>query len=70
MRTTGSNPTTDASIKRRLRAMQGPRSTPTARRLIQGIEAVHMIRKGQILGITRNNLLGQAWVFEALLGIR
>ena len=58
------------SIKRRLRAMQGPRSVPTARRLIQGIEAVHMIRKGQVLGITRNNLLGQAWVFAALLGIR
>jgi len=58
------------SIKRRLRAMQGPRSAPTARRLIPGIEAVHMIRKGQVLGITRNNLSGQAWVFGALLGIR
>jgi transposase, IS6 family len=58
------------SVKRRLRAMQGPRSAPTARRLLQGIEAVHMIRKGQVLGITRNNLLGQAWVFGALLGIR
>jgi transposase-like protein len=58
------------SVKRRLRAMQGPRGAPTARRLLQGIEAVHMIRKGQVLGITRNNLLGQAWVFGALLGIR
>jgi transposase, IS6 family len=57
-------------IKRRLRAMQGPRSAPTARRLIQAIEAVHMIRKGQVLGITRHNLAGQAWVFAALLGIR
>ena len=37
------------SIKRRLRAMHGPRSAPTARRVIQGIEAVHMIRKGQVL---------------------
>jgi len=58
------------SVKRRLRAMQGPRSTPTARWLIQGIEAVHIIRKGQVLGITRKNLWGQAWVFGALLGIR
>ena len=58
------------SIKRRLRAMQGPRSPGTARRLIQAIEAVHMIRKGQVLGITRKNLFGQAWVFGALLGIR
>jgi transposase-like protein len=57
-------------IKRRLRSMQGPRSAPTARRLIQAIEAVHMIRKGQVLGITRHNLAGQAWVFAALLGIR
>jgi hypothetical protein len=29
-----------------------------------------MIRKGQVLGITRKNLLGQAWLFGALLGIR
>ena len=57
-------------IKRRLRAMQGPRSAPAARTLIQSIEAVHMIRKGQVLGITRHNLAGQAWVFAALLGIR
>ena len=58
------------SVKRRLRAMQGPRSAATARRSIQGIEAVHMIRKGQVLGITRKNLSGQAWLFGALLGIR
>ena len=58
------------SIKRRLRAMQGPRSGHTARTLIQGIEAAHMIRKGQVLGITRNNLSGQAWVFGSLLGVR
>jgi transposase-like protein len=51
------------SVKRRLRAMQGPRSTSTARRLLQGIAAVHMTRKGQVLGITRSNLLGHAWVF-------
>jgi len=58
------------SSKRRLRGMHGPRSIPTARRVIQGIEAVHMIRKGQVLGITRDNLSGQAWVFGSLLGIR
>jgi transposase, IS6 family len=58
------------SIKRRLRAMQAPRTTPTAQALIQGIEAVHMIRKGQVLGITRKNLHGQAWVLGALLGVR
>ena len=54
-------------VKRRLRAMQGPRTTATAWAVIQGIEAAQMIRKGQILGITRHNLFGQAWVFGALL---
>ena len=41
----------------------------TAWAVIQGIEAVQMIRKGQVLGITRKNRHGQAWVFGALLGI-
>ena len=56
-------------VKRRLRAMQGPRTSSTAWMVIQGIEAAHMIRKGQVLGITRQNLHGQSWVFGALLGI-
>src|SRR5215472_17292854 len=38
-------------IKWRLRAMQGPRTMVTATALIAGIEAVQMIRKGQVLGI-------------------
>jgi hypothetical protein len=56
-------------VKRRLRAMQGPRTTTTAWAVIQGIEAAQMIRKGQVLGITRKNLHGQAWVFGALLAV-
>jgi len=43
-------------VKGRLRAMQGPRTVATAERAIQGIEAAEMIRKGQVLGITRGNL--------------
>src|SRR5690242_18654939 len=35
-------------IKRRLRAMQGPRKAATAWAAIQGIEAAQMIRKGQV----------------------
>src|ERR1043166_3002919 len=54
-------------IKRRLRAMHGPRTAATAWAVIQGVEAAHMIRKGQVLGMTRRNLSGQAWVFAALL---
>ena len=56
-------------VKRRLRAMQGPRTMATACAVIAGIEAVQMIRKGQVLGITRSNLSGQAWVFGALFGL-
>ena len=56
-------------IKRRLRAMQGPRTVLTATAVIAGIETVQMIRKGQVLGITKANLHGQAWVFRALLGL-
>ena len=52
-------------MKRHLGAMQGPRREPGAWAVIEGIEAAQMIRKGQVLGITRN-LHGQAWV-SALL---
>ena len=45
-------------VKRRLRAMQGPRTRVTAWAVIRGIEATQMIRKGQVLGITRHNLHG------------
>ena len=56
-------------IKRRLRSMHGPRSLATACAVLAGIEAVQMIRKGQVLGITKKNLHGQAWVFGNLLGL-
>jgi len=63
-----SNPTT-ATSKRRLRSMHGPRTLATACAVIAGIEAVQMIRKGQVPGITKKNLHGQAWVFGSLLGL-
>ena len=56
-------------VKRRWRAMQGARTLATARRVIEGIEATQMIRKGQVLGIAQHNRRGQAWVFGALLGL-
>ncbi len=49
--------------------MQGPRPAATAWAVIQRIEAAQMIRKGQVLGITRQNRHGQAWVFGSLLGV-
>jgi transposase-like protein len=56
-------------IKRRLRAMQWPRTVARAWAVIQGIEAAQMIRKGQVLGITRHNQFGRAWVFGTLLAV-
>jgi len=41
----------------------------TACVVIAGIEAVQMSRKGQVLGISKKNLHGQAWVFGSLLGL-
>ena len=49
--------------------MQGPRTAAAAWAVIQGIEAAQIIRKGQVLGVTRSNLYGQAWVFRSLLGV-
>jgi transposase-like protein len=54
-------------VKRRLRAMQGPRTVATAWAAIQGVEAAYMIKKGQVLGVTRWNLHAQAWLFGSLL---
>jgi transposase-like protein len=38
------------AIKRRVNAKQGFREFQAARRTIQGYEAIHMIRKGQVDG--------------------
>ena len=51
-------------IKRRLRSMHGPRSLATACAVVPGIEAVQRIPTGLVLGITKNNLHGQAWVLR------
>lgn len=49
--------------------MQGPRTLQTACRLIQGIEAVHMIRKAQLVGSQRKNLATTAIAVALLLKI-
>jgi transposase, IS6 family len=43
------------------------RPAATAWNVVQGIEAVQIIRKGQVLVISRQNLFGEARVFGALL---
>jgi transposase-like protein len=57
-------------VKAKAAAMQGPRTIPTASAVIAGIDALQIIRKGQLIGITRSNLLGQARVFGFLLGLK
>ncbi|MGB8006123.1 MAG: IS6 family transposase [Terriglobales bacterium] len=47
------------AIKRRVKAKQGFREFQAARRTIQGYEALHMIRKGQVRWVAGDNLLRQ-----------
>ena len=53
-------------IKKRVRAGQGFRSFNTAERTLSGIEAMHMTRKGQVKGITRDDAAGQARFISSL----
>jgi hypothetical protein len=49
--------------------MQGPRTMPTAHRVIQRIEPVHMIPKAQLLGSQRTNLARTSIAIALLLKI-
>jgi transposase, IS6 family len=57
------------AIKRRVRAMQGFRSFDSAWRMIQGIETVNMIRKGQIRWLPKDDILGQAAFIAGLFAV-
>jgi IS6 family transposase len=56
-------------IKKRVRACLGYRSFDTAERTIQGVEAVNMIRKGQVKRLDRSDVMGQAKFVESLFQI-
>ena len=47
-------------VKKRVRACLDHRSFGTAERTIQGVEAMNMIRKGQLRRIERDDAQGQA----------
>jgi transposase-like protein len=47
------------SIKRRVNASLGFRSFDGAQRTIQGYEAMHMIRKGQVRWLSKGNIAAQ-----------
>lgn len=56
-------------IRRRWRAMQCFRSFPTAERTIEGIESMHMMRKGQVKRLDWRDAVGQAKFVESLFGM-
>jgi IS6 family transposase len=57
------------AIKRRVRASQGFRSFRSARRTIQGIEMINMIRKGQVRWLPKGDIAGQVAFVAGLLGL-
>jgi transposase-like protein len=56
-------------IKKRVRASLGYRSFDTAERTLQGVEAMNMIRKGQLKRISSDDAQGQAKFVASLFQI-
>jgi transposase-like protein len=57
------------NIKRITKPMMGFGSFHMARRTLSGIEAMSMIRKGQVKGISRGDSVSQAKFIEELFGM-
>ena len=53
-------------IKKKVRAAQYFRSFHTAERTIEGIEAINMLRKGQVKRLTGRDAMGQAKLVASL----
>lgn len=56
-------------IRRRWRAMQCFRSFHTAERTLEGIESLHMMKKGQVKRLGGRDSAGQAKFVESLFGV-
>ncbi len=56
-------------IKKKVRAAQYFKRFHTAERTLEGIEAVNMIRKGQVKRLNRNDVMGQAKFVQSLFQI-
>ncbi len=56
-------------IRRRWRAMQTFRSFHTAERTLEGVEAMHMIHKGQVKRLDGRDAVGQAKFVESLFQV-
>jgi transposase-like protein len=57
------------NIKRIVKPMMGFQSFNTARRTLRGIEAMAMIRKGQVKGISQGDSVSQARFINELFGV-
>ncbi len=56
-------------IKRIVKPMMGFKTFNSARRTLSGIEAMNMMRKGQVKGIEQGDIASQAKFIEAIFGI-
>jgi transposase, IS6 family len=56
-------------VKRRVNPGLGVGAFHTAQRTIQGYEAIHMLRKGQIEGIAKRDVLAQNRVINQMFGL-
>ena len=56
------------NIKRIVKPMMGFKTFNSARRTLSGIEAMNMIRKGQVKGIEPGDSVSQAQFIEAIFG--
>ena len=57
------------AIRRRWRAMQCFRSFQTAERTLEGVESMHMLRKGQVKRLDGRDAGGQARFVASLFGV-
>lgn len=57
------------AVRRRRRAMQCFRSSRTAERAVEGIEALHMMRKGRVKRLDGRDAVGQAKFVASLFGV-
>ena len=56
-------------MKRQVNPGLGCGAFHTAQRTIQGYEAMHMLRKGQIEGMAKGDILAQNRVINQLFGV-
>jgi transposase-like protein len=57
------------AIKRRVKPGTGFGSVSTAQRTLQGYEVMHMVRKGQLNGVAKGDVLAQNRVIDQLFGL-